>query len=49
MVGALKYIFKHLKVHELLVASQVCQAWNLIAMQEALVSYVFYRFNILIL
>lgn len=38
MVKALRYVFKHLKTHELLSASRVCTAWHIIAMNKYLVS-----------
>jgi len=42
MINAMTHVFKHLKVHELLAASRVCNAWNLIAMNRNLVSIVFF-------
>ncbi|KAL4122588.1 hypothetical protein QTP88_014889 [Uroleucon formosanum] len=36
MVKALRYVFKHLKTHELLSASRVCTAWHIIAMNKYL-------------
>lgn len=39
MVNSMRHVFKHLKTHELLSASRVCNAWNIIAMNRVLVSY----------
>ncbi|CAI6373170.1 unnamed protein product [Macrosiphum euphorbiae] len=36
MALALKHVFKYLKTHELLSASRVCTAWNIIAMNKYL-------------
>ncbi|XP_050538349.1 uncharacterized protein LOC126903861 isoform X4 [Daktulosphaira vitifoliae] len=36
MVNAMRHVFKHLKTHELLSASRVCTAWNIIAMNRLL-------------
>lgn len=53
MVKAMGHVFKHLKVQELLSASRVNPAWNLIAMNKVLVScvqtYIFTNFVILYL
>jgi len=38
MVKSMRYVFQHLKTHELLSASRVCTAWNIIAMNKYLVS-----------
>lgn len=38
MVKAMRYVFSHLKVQELLSASRVCTAWHIIAMNRFLVS-----------
>lgn len=38
MVQNMTCVFKHLKIQELLSASRVCKAWNLIAKDELLVS-----------
>lgn len=40
MVVALRHVFKHLKIHELLAASRVCTAWNIIAMNRILVNII---------
>lgn len=40
MVKAMRHVFKHLKTHELLAASRVCTAWNIISMNKSLVSCV---------
>ncbi|CAI6347037.1 unnamed protein product [Macrosiphum euphorbiae] len=36
MVKSMRYVFQHLKTHELLSASRVCTAWNIIAMNKYL-------------
>lgn len=43
---ALRDIFKYLEVHELLKVSIVCNAWNIIAMNDSVVSTIFNSFCI---
>lgn len=38
MMKAMRHVFMHLKMHELLSASRVCTAWNMIAMNKLLVN-----------
>jgi len=38
LARAMMHVFKHLKTHELLTASQVCFGWNMIALNKSLVS-----------
>lgn len=42
MLTSLRHVFKYLNIQDLLSASRVCTAWNVIAMYNGLVSIILY-------
>lgn len=47
MLTTMRHVFKYLNIQDLLTASRVCTAWNVIAMYNGLVRIILY-INILI-